>query len=972
MAKSKRPLPEEAEGGLNDVHPSRQKRVKYSEDDAKLAKIFDDLADEVQTVRIKAASDLLKLLSIKSGDQDRQLEQAQTRLIRGLCSGRKAARLGFSIALSEVYRLKFNAGAEAGPDLLKESRNVVKLTLPEGNISGQERRDYLLGQRYGFQALLQSDVANDRNLAPTQWRTFLQLIIDLANQKPWLRRECGNMLHEYLISPSGLKLENSRVQSILDVITSKRNTRTPEAVGLWLTVQERFPQVVLPKGTWHHNDPLSSKERPVLAKIMLETITDEDSAKQKSGSRQSTPSFAWSIVLSRLYERHNGKDFAKFWTSAIAEGMFTPSSSTERKALGLQVVSLALLTAPTKLLSEVLHEKVLRCVIDQRASDDNYLFSNAKNTLNQIISRAKQDPTVVPIFVQSLLENGSYTFDQATKTKTIDLLLHQGDQESWREAVNAIFGVLERRIAEDHKVGLLADLLLDIVRKHKHAGRTADNHADVPMPPWMVTIPKTLAAKGYAQRAPLAGPTKASQAMFRARAMSCLACFIGHSLVDAVETFSEMVNLLVSLGEAENLVIAIKGQDHQLARAAAGIANNIYVSKDPSASKHAFALLFYFSIVQVYDGEPDSVAALRDLMTCYQSFEDGGGSATVLVELLLSFVSKPSALFRKLGQQVFSAFAPSMTDDSLQSLIDILGQKESLSGQQELFADQQNGEGSDPEAEDSGMDVEDLSDVELVNGEEVAPSTSDAEDSSDNDSSASSSADGNRTPNDNDDEELAFDRKLAEALGTNGPTAASDSDGSDMDDEQMLALEPHLTSIFAQRRQTTSKKREKQDARTTVLNFKTRVLDLLTIYVKSQTSNILTLDLILPLVSLIRTTTSKPLAEKSFAVLKTYFETCTKQKTLPVPSAETAFALLTTLLHDEIFLDGAKLHVNACSRASLFLCRVLVAMDGQHYDRLVGVYAECQRRWWREGRESKVQGSVFTEWVSWSIAVRKR
>ena len=48
--------------------------------------------------------------------------------------------------------------------------------------------------------------------------------------------------------------------------------------------------------------------------------------------------------------------------------------------------------------------------------------------------------------------------------------------------------------------------------------------------------------------------------------------------------------------------------------------------------------------------------------------EDEEGTAEVLTELLLTLVSKPSTLLRKLAQQVFGAFSRAWTEKSLQLL----------------------------------------------------------------------------------------------------------------------------------------------------------------------------------------------------------------------------------------------------------------------------------------------------------------
>jgi DNA polymerase phi len=121
----------------------------------------------------------------------------------------------------------------------------------------------------------------------------------------------------------------------------------------------------------------------------------------------------------------------------------------------------------------------------------------------------------------------------------------------------------------------------------------------------------------------------------------------------------------------------------------------------------------------------------------------------------------------------------------------------------------------------------------------------------------------------------------------------------------------------------------------------------------------------------VRTTTSKPTGEKAFAVLKQYFESCNKNKALPRPEDHEACFAVLAAVHVEMELGGSKLHANACSRSSLFLAKVLVALDPKHYGRIADMYAKLQSEWYSD-RKSKVQGSVFTEWTSWSITTRKQ
>jgi DNA polymerase phi len=70
-------------------------------------------------------------------------------------------------------------------------------------------------------------------------------------------------------------------------------------------------------------------------------------------------------------------------------------------------------------------------------------------------------------------------------------------------------------------------------------------------------------------------------------------------------------------------------------------------------------------------------------------------------------------------------------------------------------------------------------------------------------------------------------------------------------------------------------------------------------------------------------------------------------------------------------LGGSKLHTVACSRSSLFLAKVLSAMDKSHLERVVGMYGKLMFERLSDPK-CKVQPSVFTEWNSWAIEMMKQ
>ncbi len=86
------------------------------------------------------------------------------------------------------------------------------------------------------------------------------------------------------------------------------------------------------------------------------------------------------------------------------------------------------------------------------------------------------------------------------------------------------------------------------------------------------------------------------------------------------------------------------------------------------------------TILQVYNGDADAASMLEELDFCYNKIfgdkkskkeEETSEASDALVEILLSFASKPSQLFRRMSEQVFTAFAPNVTATGLESLISV-------------------------------------------------------------------------------------------------------------------------------------------------------------------------------------------------------------------------------------------------------------------------------------------------------------
>jgi DNA polymerase phi len=390
------------------------------------------------------------------------------------------------------------------------------------------------------------------------------------------------------------------------------------------------------------------------------------------------------------------------------------------------------------------------------------------------------------------------------------------------------------------------------------------------------------------------------------------------------------------------------------------------------APLQAMALLYSLVLFQLFNGESEALSILDELKLCYDKLirhKDTKGSdveaSEVLIELLLSFISKPSALLRKVTRHVFSAFMGDITAGGLKLITDVLDSGEGLRGQQELF-DQ---EPEDGEATDVDEDNEVDSDVEVVdmNRDEGEFNGNLAEESEDEDE-GDDEDDDEESVEEDDEDAKRLDEALAKALGTHyldrDPNAEESDSDADMTDSEMMALDSKLVEIFSQRKKQPNKKQEQKDAKETMVNFKSRVLDLLEIYVKKQGTNPLAFRLLLPLLRLIRTTKTKQLAEKAYNVILSFSKASKGMKKEVMTDFNVSEQIdLMKAIHAEAGKDQSHMFAKSASTSSLLVASGLYRAEKGSIKKMATVYRDSQTAW-VEG-EVKIQAAFFHDWVNW-------
>lgn len=817
--------------------------------------------------------------------------------------------------------------------------------------------------------------------------------------------------------PTGTKY----IDDIIPKIVSHDLAKTPGGVAIWLCIKSRFPNSTLPENIWKKDDPLCTKERSNLAKVMSESVShepdDNKAKKAKSGTWQPRPSFAWNIVLHGALKRESKPSkFRQFWIEVVDNALFAPKASAERKLWGFTLFARMIATVPAAMVPAIFSPNLMRCLINHRSSEERGLHDAAVEPLKRIRARIQQDPELASVFLEQLISGeGSISFDRITKTKTVEEILSSVNGQ----ALVNVLDLLQRLIIRPTSTGekeagvhrqILADLLLTLVREHVTDESKADPKSEEFA--WLRQVIQILVQFSYfapkdsssSDQTPLPPFSTDSREKFQSRLSSCFnhlfdklsdpspwACF-AVSQIHHIAKKQPDQKLVLDADEA--ILEAIKTSHHTL--------NKLQKKSEKEAAEgatatRAFILLFSLTLLQVYNGDADAVSVLDDLQVCYSSLKTSAADSEVfdtLVEVLLSFLSKPGALYRKLAEQVFPTFTSQISSTSLESLLDILGKKEGVSGQQELFEqavteEEEEGDDKDGSEEDNSV-LEIDSDVEML-------STSSATDDE------ASGDDDDEVEEEEQDEELTrLDAALASTLKTSleENDAASDEHGSDMDDDQMVAHEAQITKYFQELTKHavisagSSKKKESKDAKANMVNFKTRVLELLAIYLKKEYQKGDVLRVIVPVLECMRKTASPAVTNKANEILISLYTICSKRKSLPILSTTTTTTPQTEsvtnanphftteeamgvleAIHEEVRNPASKIHDNACSKASLFVAKTLLANDAENYAYLVGVYGNTMKEWFQgAGSKSKIviQPTFFTEWVSWSVQMRKQ
>ena len=347
--------------------------------------------------------------------------------------------------------------------------------------------------------------------------------------------------------------------------------------------------------------------------------------------------------------------------------------------------------APTHLVSYIFSKNFMRCLMNQLASPERYLHRTAERAKNSILARARSSPDIRALILTALLMEpyGDLNFDRTTKTKTVESLLAHIDESTLKQMIPLYDALILRPGVQDEKAAAstriaVADQLVSAVRNLppeniEHDSESLSVIGDVLM------VLSLLVKYAYfdlddvqegQNNKPSPPISQASRQMFRSRISSCLTHLTAQSKDPGLVPYHLML-VIRSREEGSDsggLLLVVDDTIREVIETTRKRMKEITLemAKTPQDSSkgqylRSLRLLYSLTLLQVYNEDAEAVSMLEELNDMKNVQE---GSAT-LVEILLSFASKPSQLFRRLSQQVFTACASFIDVVGLQSMFKV-------------------------------------------------------------------------------------------------------------------------------------------------------------------------------------------------------------------------------------------------------------------------------------------------------------
>ncbi|XP_053864584.1 myb-binding protein 1A [Malaclemys terrapin pileata] len=833
---------------------------------------FWDIAKPQQEVRLAATESLLRYL--RASEQEDELKYTLKRLIEGLGATREAARPGFSLALAQVLQFFEEIPLHAVLQQIKEKHNLER-------VKKKLFRNAAFGNFFGVLSLFQSGrLAKDKKAL----LECVRLLQSLAQYHAHLRDLPRKTLVDILSEIPEAVFEEVLFSALQADLTSAFST--PEQLHLLLVGIQKFPGVLKPsklKILLGSSAIVTMENIPRLVQVL------KTAARSEKKDRNLPP-----VGLDLLRVSVKEGAFELFWKEAVENGLLKEKSGPN-SYMCYRLLGSALPLLSLDQLQVVLRGEVMRHYGDHVVSaqlPDRFKFAPEMETYVNSFLEGCDDPEkqLAVMIGFSTLTNQGYPvvpsfwkvvkhLQPAALLKYVDWLKRMflrpdfdccldfttSRQKQNQEKVN----MTQHRVVRLRKwiiarlVSIIdsqgkkeEDLVIDVVRfcffhaffeTQKPTSEIAETKS-LPSVPLDGQSHSTAANLFFSllqilNSLPVLGDT-AEAAALREKHIHGVTADRNLWLYLIIQYAS----VLLSHEKHVKAVTPFTAEQRAAWDRMLQSLENLQKKEKESRSMEIFAFQHLLLLVGIhlFKTPAETQDLLNDLLNCIERAFDKKSKkkqqpddeepewVEVIVEILLSLLSQPSLLMRRVSKSVFGRICPYMSKKALHLILNVLDPEQD-----------QDEESAVVVMEETDKKKKTL--LEDTNKEESA-------DSSDDDSSEEDGEEDSEDENNNEGVDENFRNQLMNVLQA-GNALGGDKSDEDVDDETMLALDENVSALFAeQQKRIQAKKDEKEKMRKEKIlrrDFKIKVLDLIEVFLAKQPENPLVFDIIEPLLLVI-------------------------------------------------------------------------------------------------------------------------
>ncbi|XP_006899860.1 PREDICTED: myb-binding protein 1A [Elephantulus edwardii] len=820
---------------------------------------FWDIAKPEQETRLKATEKLLEYL--RTRPKESEMKYALKRLITGLGGGRETARPCYSLALAQVLQ-----SFEEIPlcSILEQIQEKYDLQ----NVKKAMVRPALFAHLFGVLALFQSGrlVKNQEALMKS-----IKLLQILAQHRNHLQEQPQKALVDILSEVPEAVLKEvlpEVLKADLSVVLG-----SPEYVELFLLARQKVPAKL--KKLFGAVDLFSNENIPRLVEVLK--IASASVKKERK-----LPAVALGLLRLALEE----KKFPRFWNEVVEQGLL------KKQFLPASYLCFRLLGAALPLLSKEQLQLVMR-------GDLIHLYGEHLVTAklpNQFKFAPEMDE-YVGAFLEGCQDDPERQLAMVVAFSSITNQGHPVVPTFWR-----VVQFLNPRALKDYVAWLkdmflqpnldsLVDFSTSNQKKNQDPSFHSPERAVFRLRKWIILRLVSIVENTHVEKEEALVQEVARFCLFhsffetkkptsqipetkqqpsvplesRIREVVCSAFF---SLLQALSTHFKPVpgqtpdgqpwtyrlvqfaDLLLKQNRNVAAVTPLTAEQHQAwDRMLETLKEMEGRSKEVKA--RAFHHLLLLVGIHLFKSPSESCDLLGDIQTCIKkSLEEKPhrtrSKATepqeppwveVLVEILLSLLAQPSHLMRQVARTVFGHVCSHLTPRALHLILDVLNPEKSQ------------------EEDDSVMVTDDSDEKQL----EMKMEKDEDQDSDNSDSEEEEESDGEESDEEalDGDVDQGFREQLMAVLQKGKALGGVDSDDDEeLGDEAMMALDQNLASLFAEQKLRIQAKKDEKDKlqkeKALRRGFQIRVLDLVEVLVTKQPENPLVLELLEPLLTIIR------------------------------------------------------------------------------------------------------------------------